>query len=225
MLTIKDARGIVYLTNEYDANGRVTLQTAADGTTYHVAYTLDGNGKVTQADLTDPRGKVNRVTFNNKGYSLTDTYALGQAEQQTYTYTRQTGTNFPLTITDQLGRTTSFAYDSMGNVTSITRLSGTSDAVTVSFAYESAFNQLVSVTDPLNHTTQFSYDSKGNVTSVTDPLGNQATFAYNSAGQPITVTNPLGKSLQFGYDAGDLVSVTSPLNQAVNRFVDSAGGY
>jgi RHS repeat-associated protein len=223
MLTIKDARGIVYLTNEYDANGRVTLQTAADGTTYHVAYTLDGNGKVTQADLTDPRGKVNRVTFNNKGYSLTDTYALGQAEQQTYTYTRQTGTNFPLTITDQLGRTTSFAYDSMGNVTSITRLSGTSDAVTVSFAYESAFNQLVSVTDPLNHTTQFSYDSKGNVTSVTDPLGNQATFAYNSAGQPITVTNPLGKSLQFGYDAGDLVSVTSPLNQAVNRFVDSAG--
>ncbi len=109
MLTIKDARGIVYLTNQYDANGRVTLQTAANGTTYQFAYTLDGNGKVTQTDITDARGKVNRVTFNNKGYTLTDIYALGTPEQQTYTYARQAGTNLPLSLTDQLGRTTSYA--------------------------------------------------------------------------------------------------------------------
>jgi RHS repeat-associated protein len=223
MLTIKDARAIVYLTNQYDTNGRVTLQTAANGTTYQFAYTLDGNGKVTQTDVTDPRGKVNRVTFNNKGYTLTDIYALGQTEQQTYTYTRQTGTNFPLSVTDQLGRTTSFAYDSMGNLTSITRLAGTSDAVTAGFTYEPTFNQLASVTDPLNHTTQFAYDSRGNVISATDPLGNQATLTYNSTGQPTSATNPLGKTTQFSYDGGDLISITSPLNQTVNRFVDSAG--
>ncbi|MFY9555547.1 MAG: RHS repeat-associated core domain-containing protein [Blastocatellia bacterium] len=223
MLTIKDARGIVYSTNQYDTNGRVTLQTQADGTTYQFAYTLDGNGKVAQTDVTDPRGKVNRVTFNSKGYTLTDIYALGQTEQQTYTYTRQTGTNFPLSMTDQLGRTTSFGYDSMGNLTSVTRLAGTSDAVTASFTYEMTFNQLASVTDPLNHTTQFGYDGRGNAVSVTDPLGNQATFIYNSSGQPTSATSPLGKALQFSYDGGDLVSITSPLNQTVNRFVDSAG--
>jgi YD repeat-containing protein len=48
MLTIKDARGIIYLTNQYDGNGRVTLQTQADSTTYQFAYTLDVNGKVMQ---------------------------------------------------------------------------------------------------------------------------------------------------------------------------------
>jgi hypothetical protein len=38
LLTIKDARGIVFLTNEYDANSRVTKQMQADATTYQFAY-------------------------------------------------------------------------------------------------------------------------------------------------------------------------------------------
>ena len=44
--------GIVFLTNQYDANGRVTLQTQADSTTFQFAYTLDGTGRVTQTDVT-----------------------------------------------------------------------------------------------------------------------------------------------------------------------------
>jgi len=54
MLTLRDARNIVFLTNEYDTNGRVSRQTQADNTTYQFAYTLDGNGKVTQTDVTIP---------------------------------------------------------------------------------------------------------------------------------------------------------------------------
>jgi YD repeat-containing protein len=46
MLTVKDACGITYLTNQYDTNGRVTLQTQADSTTYQFAYTLNGSGRV-----------------------------------------------------------------------------------------------------------------------------------------------------------------------------------
>jgi YD repeat-containing protein len=68
MLTLKDARGIVFLTNHYDANGRVDLQTLADTTTYAFAYTLDGAGKVTQTDVTDPRGIVRRVAYGSSGY-------------------------------------------------------------------------------------------------------------------------------------------------------------
>ncbi len=73
MLTIRDARGIVYLTNAYDTNGRITQQTQADSTIYQLAYTLDGNGKVTQTDVTDPRGNHRVVTLNSSGYALTDT--------------------------------------------------------------------------------------------------------------------------------------------------------
>jgi len=63
MVTLKDARGIVFLTNVYDSSGKVTQQTQADGTTYQFAYTVDENGKITQTDVTDPRGKLRRVKW------------------------------------------------------------------------------------------------------------------------------------------------------------------
>ena len=90
--------------NTYDANGRVATQTQADGTTYQFAYTLDGNGKVTQTDMTDPRGYVKRLTFNSLGYTLTSTDAYGQPEAQTTTYEWQAGTNLLVSVTDALAR-------------------------------------------------------------------------------------------------------------------------
>ena len=86
--TIKDPRLITYLTVDYDANGRVQKQTQADSTFFQFAYTL-ANGKVTQTDVTDPRGYVRRVTFNGAGYGLSDTAALGQPEAQAVTYERR----------------------------------------------------------------------------------------------------------------------------------------
>jgi hypothetical protein len=44
LLLLKDARGIVFLTNHYDGNGRVDLQTQADSTTFQMAETLDALG-------------------------------------------------------------------------------------------------------------------------------------------------------------------------------------
>jgi len=221
ILTIRDARGIVYLTNAYDTNGRITQQTQADSTTYQLAYTLDGAGKVTQTDVTDPRGNHRIVTFSSSGYALTDT--KGCSCGSGVTYERQAGTNFVTAMLDALNRRTEYAYDSMGNVSSVTRMAGTSEAVTTSFAYESSFNQIASVTDPLNHTTSFAYDSKANLTSVTDALNHQTTAAYNSASQPISTTDPLGNTAQFSYDGGDLKAVTNPLGHSVSRFIDAAG--
>jgi len=223
MLTIKDARGIVYLTNEYNSAGRVIKQTQADNSTYQFAYTLDTNGKITQADVTDPRGNVRRVTFNSSGYTLSETRALGMPEQQTYGYSRQTGTNLLLSVTDPLNRVTSFAYDAMGNVTSVTRLSGTSEAVTTSMTHEPAFNQVSSVTDPLNHLTSFAYDARGNLITITDPLNHQTTMAYNATGQPLSVTDPLQHTVQFTYESGDLVSITDSLGRTRTREVDGLG--
>jgi RHS repeat-associated protein len=221
MLTIKDARGIVYLTNQYDSNGRVIQQTQADNTTYQFAYTLDGNGKVTQTDVTDPRGNHRIATFNSSGYRLTDT--KGCSCGSGVTYEREAGTNFITAVTDALGRRTQYAFDSMGNVTSVTRMAGTSEAVTTNFAYEANYQQIASVTDPLNHTTAFTYDLTGNLIRVTDPLNNQTTMAYDAAGRPISVTDPLNNTTLFTYDQGDRIGVTNPLGQTVSRFVDAMG--
>jgi hypothetical protein len=82
MQTIKDARGLVYLTNEYDTEDRVIRQIQADNSEYAFAYTEDAGGAVIQTDVTGPRGFVRQVTFNAQGYILTDTRAVGQSEEQ-----------------------------------------------------------------------------------------------------------------------------------------------
>jgi RHS repeat-associated protein len=234
ILTLKDTRGIVYLTNAYDANGRVSLQTQADDSTYQFAYTLDGNGKVTQTDVTDPRGKIRRATFNADGYALTDTRALGQPEQQTTTYERETGTNFISSATDALGRRTDYTYDTKGNVTGVTRLAGTPDAVTTNYTYEPIVNhftgltfepiltRMTGLTDPLGHTTTFTYDLQGNLTAITDPLGHQTTLSY-ALSRPTAITDALGNVTQFAYDQAELASVADPLGHSTTRLSDSVG--
>ncbi|HKZ80773.1 MAG TPA: RHS repeat-associated core domain-containing protein [Pyrinomonadaceae bacterium] len=224
MTTIKDPRGVVYLTNEYDpSSGRITRQTLADTGVFQFAYVVGGSGNVTQTDVTDPRGHVRRATFNSSGYTLTDTLALGLPEQQTYSYERQAGTNFILSVTDPLSRKTAMTYDAQGNITSVTRLADTPDAVTATMTYEPIFGNLASLTDPLNHTASLAYDSTGKLITATDPLNQQTTFTYNAAGQLLTATDPSQRIVQFTYDSGDLVAITDSLNRTVTRYIDAAG--
>ncbi len=222
MLTLKDARGIVYLTNEYDGNGRVIRQTQADATTYQFAYTLDGAGRVAQTDITNPRGYVDRLTFNTSGYPTSHVEAVGTAQERTTTFARRTD-NLLESTTDPLNRRTDYSYDANGNMTAVTRLASTPDAVTTSFTYEPTFSQIASVTDPLSHVTSFGYDSQGRLTTVTDPLNQQTTLAYNPAAQPVSVTDPMNQTTQFSYYMGDLVGVTDALGRITTQFVDAAG--
>jgi RHS repeat-associated protein len=221
ILSIKDPRNITFVTNEYDANGRVSRQTVADGSVSTIAYTVN-SGKVTQADVTDGRGNVRRVVFNVDGFPTSDTHALGEPEETRTTYRRQAGTNLVTTVTDALDRITDYGYDAAGNVTSVTRLAGTAEAATTSLTY-TALNDPATITDPLNHTTSFGYDAKGNLTSVTDPLAHRTTYTYNPAGQPLTVTDPLDHTTTFGYELRDSTSVTDARGNTTTRFVDAAG--
>jgi RHS repeat-associated protein len=224
MLTIKDPRNITYLTNQYDTNGRVSQQTQADTGIFEFDYTLDGSGKVTQTDLTDPEDHVLRVTFNSGRYPVTFVEAYGSALARTTTITRATGSNLITSVEEEeLSRETAYTYDSRGNIASVTQLAGTDDAVTTSMTYEPAYNQLATVTDPLSHTTAFAYDAQGRLTTITDPLGHETTFTHNSAGQPVTVSNALSHSTTLGYEQGNLVSITNPLSQTTTRFLDAAG--
>src|SRR5205823_322796 len=64
LATITDGRNITYLTNTYQ-DGRIASQTLADpSATYQFAYTVAGAGTITQTDVTDPRGHIERLTFN-----------------------------------------------------------------------------------------------------------------------------------------------------------------
>ncbi|GGA37688.1 hypothetical protein GCM10010981_28540 [Dyella nitratireducens] len=222
MLTMQDRRGHVWVTNQYDTNGRVTKQTYADNTAYQFAYATDSNNNVTTTTVTDPNGNQEQVAFDPvSSYPSSDTQAYGTSLAQTTTYQRE-----PSGLldgeTDALGRTTAYTYDALGNVTSVTRLSGTPNAVTSQFTYTSDYNQLASVTDPLGHAINFSY-TNGCLTQVTDPLGHSTTTQCNSAGQPTATRDALGNTVTFAYQGYDLQSTTDPLNRTTNYVVDTLG--
>jgi RHS repeat-associated protein len=217
------------VTNEYTSSsdsptpvGWVKKQTHADGGVYQFAYTVV-NGKSTRTDVTNPRGSTRRVTFNSDGYSLTDTEALGQPEQQVNGTQRETGSNLVTGDTNSLGDETTFTYDDRGNVLTVTRLAGTPDAVTTTYTYDSVFNQVLTVTDALNHRTTVGYDARGNPTSITSALNHTTTRAYNLAGQMISVTDPLQHATTFDYSGAELVRLTDPLGRITQRFVDGGG--
>lgn len=65
MLTVKDRRGIVMVTNQYDGNGRVIKQTYADNTTNLFASMLNAAGKVIRTDVIHERGDMRRTTYHN----------------------------------------------------------------------------------------------------------------------------------------------------------------
>lgn len=222
MLTMEDRRGHVWVTNQYDANGRVTKQTYADKTSYQFAYAIDSKNNVTATTVTDPNSNQEQVVFDAaSSYPSSITAAYGTSLAQTTTFQREPS-GLVDSETDALGRTTAYSYDALGNVTSITRLSGTSDAVTTHFTYTNDYNQLASVTDPLSHTTNFSY-THGCLTQVTDPLGHSATIQCNSAGQPVTVQDALSNTVTFAYQGYDLQSITDPLHRTTNYVVDTLG--
>ena len=239
MLTLKDARGITFLTNEYYGpgahEGRVQRQTQADTTTFEFTYTNDGAGRIVQTDVTNPRGHMRRVTFDSTGYPLTDTRALGQPEQQTITYTRQSGTNFILTSTDALNRQTTFTHDAQGNVQTVTRLAGTPQAVTTTFGYEppadppgsGPFNRLTSVTTPLtapSPTTTLAYNDAARRVTVTDALSHPTMVTHNARGQVETIKNALDHTTTLGYDVqGNVTSIKDPVDNITTRTYDAAG--
>ncbi|GGK81462.1 hypothetical protein GCM10012284_14360 [Mangrovihabitans endophyticus] len=223
LASARDPRGTVYLTNTYDAAGRISKQTAADGSTFQLAYTTDANGRITETRLTDPRGTVRRVTFNAQGFTTSDTAAFGTASAQTLQISRDAVTNLPTAYVDALGRRIELTYDAAGNVTGITELAGTAQARTTRYVYNGPFNQLTQITDPLGHVTAYTYGDNGALRTITDPVSRVTTLETTESGQVTKVTDNAGKATGYGYTLGDPSSVTDPLGRIGRQVNDGAG--
>ncbi len=224
MLTLKDARGVVNLTNEYDAGGRVKKQTSADGTVYQFAYTTDaqGLGRVIQTDVTNPRGLIRRMMFNEKGFPTSETFGVGRSDLWSYSYERDLASNRVLGITDIWNQKTKFNYDGFGNLLSTVYLEGTANAVTSSATY-TAFDNVATTTDALNRTVNYTYNDQGLLTKTRDWLSQETGFTYNTKGQVLTATDNIQRTSKFTYDKGALVESEDPMGRRVRQFVDAAG--
>jgi RHS repeat-associated protein len=223
--------------NTYDANGRVHIQTLPDSSTWQFDYTLNGSGKVTATDVTDPDGNVRKVTFNTDGYWLTQKFGFGSAVEQDYTAVRggstppadctantaaNSPTNHVIGLTDALGRLSCWTYDSGGQVLTAAKLAGTADQVTTSYTYDD-FEQLTQISDPLGHTKTISRDAFGRPTAFTDGESNVWPIVANSDGTIASITDPLTHATAFTYDHGVLATLTDPLSRVVTQYSDGVG--
>jgi len=221
LASVTDARGITFLQNTYDSNGRVIRQVAADGGVTTFSYvqlnSAVSTSPIDQTTLTDPLGNTTVYQFNAAGVPLSITDALGEMS----VYSVDSNTNLNSSITDPLGRTTTYTYDAAGNTTSITKLAGTPNAVTTTYTYEPVHNNLASVTDASGNTTTYKYDASGNLISKTGALGQRTTYTYDSYGEPATVTDPLGDAVHYSYANGALATITDPVGNITTRVTDA----
>ncbi|WP_416963453.1 RHS repeat-associated core domain-containing protein [Streptomyces sp. Agncl-13] len=220
--TAKDARGIVYMSNTYNADGRVQHQTLTEGQEYSFAYTTTGTGEVTATEATQPGGAVRRVEFDG-GYGTSDTQAYGSALARKTVYERGTGHRVNAVV-DPYGRRTELSYDANSHVTKVVQLAETSSARSSdSMVFDGAYDQPGSVTDALGHKTTFTYDADGNLTKTTDPEGRETSYTYNSAGQVKTATDAAHAVTAYAYANGNLTAVTDSEGRTSTQFTDAAG--
>lgn len=194
-----DPRGVVYVQNTYDSQGRVILQKNGRGFSTTFAYNTPSAGITT---ITDPLGNITRHVYDIYNRIIQEVDALGGATSYVYD-----GNNNRTAITDANGNTAQFSYDSFGNVTAATDPLGN----TTSFTHD-ALNDVTSSTDAAGHKTTFSYDTKGNLTSTQDALGNTTTFTYDALGELTGTKDVLGNKTTMTYDpTGNLLQLKDAL--------------
>ncbi len=209
LLTIKNPEGVIYLTNTYDAQGRITTQNHA-GKLYEFTY-WDGITEVKEQGL---------YTYT---YYYNTTYGFVTQDRDPYakwtTYEWDIATKQLMSVTDPLGNVTSYTYYPNGKIWTITRTISSAESKTTTYEYydQQYFSKLKSITDPEGNVTTFTYttDGKANLYSIEDYIGNITYFEdYNIRGQFGRIKDANGKYTYITYDQyGYLESIKDPLNR------------
>lgn len=225
--TVTDAKSHA-VTYGYDAKGRGTSVTFADGSALKLEYNSRGDvvkstnrrgQTVTYAY--DSKGRVTKKTWSNK---RTFTYAYdahgnvtAATDSETGTVTMQYDSADRLTkITYPTGRGFTFAYDSCGRLAVRTSLDGAVEK----FAY-GAQGRLASVSDGNgNAYLQNTYDATtGRLTKQTNGNGTSVSYLYDKLGRVVSIEHcaadgKIVESLQYCYDAdGRCIRASSLLGE------------
>ena len=112
MLTAIDARGVTFLQNTYDSQGRVETQTNGRGFVTSLTYNSPTTGTTT---FTDPLGNATQDLYDGALRLIERVDANGGRISYTYD-----ANNDRMSITNQNGDTMNLTYDGTGNATSVT---------------------------------------------------------------------------------------------------------
>ncbi|GAB3583619.1 hypothetical protein GCM10027406_28540 [Leifsonia lichenia] len=199
LLTATDPLGVTYLSNSYDAAGRVVKQIDPDGNVRLLDYSVAG-----QTSYTDNEGRVSVFHFDDRRRITKIVDASGAevayAFDDEYQVTKHV---------DENGGVTTYGYDERGNVTSVSHPDGS----VVKYTY-TPLGDLASRTDAggakgAERTVAYDRNAAGLVTVEHRPDGTAVATRYDDAGDPIAVVQPSGATTTYEYDLrGNAVAVT-----------------
>jgi RHS repeat-associated protein len=232
--SIIGADGNAYVSNTYDAQGRVTTQLDGAGNQTTFLYTGDlTNFIVNSVDVTYPNGITRTHKFNlllptsidGSGASVSFKYdanskvkSVTDANGKSYSYERNSA-GLTTKKTDPKGNSTLYKYDANNNLLSITNAIGQK----VTFEYD-AHQNLIKVTNNDGNSTSYEYNTNNQITKVTNPVGQSISYAYNAKGQLETITLPNGATTTYTYNAlGNVKTITDALGRTVTYEYDKEG--
>ena len=220
-------------TTAYDAYGRPSSSTSADGAVTSYTYTYVPNtqtaavGTQWKRTTLDGFGRVLSVQVGHG--STTDPPVSTVDTQYAPCGCSPLGKMWRVSLPYAPGGTqvwTTYTYDTSGRTLTVTK---PDNASTTHYAYA---GNTTTVTDPAGKWKKFTTDALGNLTQVTEPdPANPAsatyvtTYAYNAFNQLTGVTMPRGNITQtrsFTWSGSDLASATNPENGTVSYQYDSA---
>ncbi|WP_163834534.1 LysM peptidoglycan-binding domain-containing protein [Spartinivicinus ruber] len=208
--------------NAYDAFGRLTTKTFADGNVAQTAYDrlnrvvaeVTDSGNKTQfrydalgrkVQVTDPLGQVTQYQYDDQQRTLSVTSPGGHTVK---TWSNQHGE--ALKVQDPNGNSKQYQYDAAGRLTKTEFFDAQGNLLQTS---EKQFNQLgwlTETTDKQGITRQFSYDAEGRkIQEVVDPTGFKLTTRYtlDAQGRVISQSGPDRlTSTRTTYDANGRVT-------------------
>lgn len=236
--TIVDAAGVLVVSNTYDGNGRVVLQTSGTGTTSTTFSYDDPTATTTVTDTATSQRLVYRHDAAGRATYVTD--ADGKLASRFYDRT----TGYLTSAENRLGGVSAQTYDAHGNALTMTDAAGVKQTAT----YDAA-DRLATLTDPASGTTTFTYtganrvpttvsDSSGKsvtseitdglVTKETDADGVVTSYVHDAGRRLQSVTVAPGTTVaattSFTYDsAGRVLTETDPMGGVTTRAYDLAG--
>ncbi len=230
---VTGADGVAELTNVFDTEERVVIQTDGAGYVRTIAY-----GPNRETTLTDALGNASTLTHNDKNQVVRALDAEGGVTLNGYDefYNPNTSTDANGNVytsefdvygrvtssTNAVGETTTYGYNSRGDLVSISSPDPNGGTATTSFV----LNEDGRATEthlPDGTVTYASFDAHGDMTSITDATGGVTTMAYDWRGNSVTSTDALGHVTARTYDlANRLTSVTDAKGALTTLAYDAA---
>ncbi|TAL70172.1 MAG: hypothetical protein EPN82_06035 [Bacteroidetes bacterium] len=230
-----DFNSNTFITNTFDASGRVTSQINALGVNTQFIY-LDHQTNVTNSigtsqyfydDYHRITKQITPLNNNTEQYAYTDykdnRNLITDFNSNSYNYTYSDSSYGSVTQEiNPAGQTHNFNY-SNGNLSRIWDSTGTIDSI----LYDIQGLPIVT-TDGYGNSTSFSYDSNGYLTTSKKVVGKDTiinTSVYNSIGQLISSTDPMGRVTQYYYEDGMYLTKKILPDSTVFRYQYNGNGY